>query len=76
MIIEEYKVKCYIENTVNYINFCRRKSIEILDSEGFAGNEYNFCVERYLATAITFEEFLEILGMKLIRDKDGFYSVK
>ena len=69
------EMKMFIDNTINYMNYCRGKGNEMMNSKDFSQHEYDMCIDRCITLYVTLSDFLEMFNMKVVKDKDGFYSV-
>lgn len=68
------EMKMFIDNTIDYMNYCRRMANE-MKFKYFSVHDHDLCIERCITLYATINELLKMFGMKVIKDEDGFYSV-
>lgn len=69
------EMKMYIAITIAYMNQCRRMLNDMVKHKDFSESDYDQICIGCTTLYVAISDLVEIFGMKVIKDEDGFYSV-
>lgn len=63
----------YIDNTISYMNYCKRRADEEFKSKPFNERDYILNTERFITLMVTISDLLKIFDVELV-EEDGIYK--